>query len=79
MEWEDKLILNPGEVLVEESHRMKGSLQETDIYTYSIQNAAGENVGSVVRTDHTAIRGFARTQSVEQRDSTGTVIVDLRW
>jgi hypothetical protein len=79
MAWQDKLILNPGEKLVEESHRMKGPLQETDIYTYAILNSAGEKIGSVVRTDHTAIRGFRRTQSLEQRDSTGKVIANPTW
>lgn len=35
-----KLILNDGESIKHENHRMKGTLQETDIDTYAIQNAA---------------------------------------
>ncbi|MDE8809496.1 hypothetical protein P0C28_09495 [Aeromonas hydrophila] len=75
----DKLKLNHGDTLIQESHRSKGTLAEMDIYTYSIINAQGTKVGSVVYTDHTAIKGFRRTQSVEQRDSSGALIVDVSW
>lgn len=74
-----KLVLKEGDVLVEVGHRMKGTLQETDIYTYDVLNASGEKVGSVIHTDHTAIRGFTRTQSLEQRNSEGKLIVDTSW
>jgi hypothetical protein len=74
-----RLLLKDGETLVHENHRMKGTLQETDIDTYAILNFAGEKIGSVVHTDHTAINGFHRTQSIEQRDSSGKLVVDVRW
>ena len=76
---EDKLKLNPGETLKQTGHRSKGPLAETDIYTYSILNQTGEIVGTVTHTDHTAIKGFKRTQTVEQRDHGGNVIVDVSW
>ncbi|MBF6651035.1 hypothetical protein [Methylobacter sp. BlB1] len=75
----EKLKLNSGETLKQESHRSKGTMAETDIWTYSILDSNGNKVGSVVHTDHTSIKGFNRTQSVEQRDSDGKVIVDVSW
>ena len=75
----DKLKLNSGDQLVQESHRTKGTMAETDIWTYSIVDASGNKVGSVTHTDHTSLRGFNRTQSVEQRDESGKLIVDLTW
>ena len=74
-----KLVLKEGEVLEHVSHRMKGTLQEEDIDTYDILNASGEKVGSVTHTDHTAIRGFTRTQTIEQYNSEGKLVVDTRW
>lgn len=75
----DKLKLNDGETLVQESYRSKGTLAETDIYTYSIINAQGEKIGAVVYVGHTSIKGFHRTQTVEQRDIAGSLIGDLGW
>jgi hypothetical protein len=54
-------------------------MAEEDIYEYSILNPEGEVVGSVTRTDHTAIKGFRRTQSVRQRDNHNAVVVDETW
>ena len=54
-------------------------MAETDIWTYSIWDANGNKVGSVVYTDHTSIKGFSRTQSVEQRDANGKIVVDITW
>lgn len=75
----DKLKLNDGDTLTQESQRSKGPMAEMDISTYSIINAQGTKVGSVVYTDHTAIRGGRRTQTVKQRDSSDTLIVDVSW
>jgi hypothetical protein len=75
----DKLKLNDGDTLVPESHRSKGTMAETDIYTLSIVNSQGEKVGTVIHTDHTSINGFQRTQSVEQTDISGKLIVDTCW
>ncbi|WP_040393635.1 hypothetical protein [Cellvibrio sp. BR] len=76
---EDKLKLSAGDTLVKEGHRSKGPMAETDIWTYSIINSKGEKVGSVEYTDHTSINGFNRTQSVEQRDIDGNIIIDVSW
>lgn len=75
----EQLKLNPGESLVQESHRSKGTLAETDIWTYSIIDSKGNKVGTVVHTDHTSIKGLSRTQTVEQRDSVGKLVVDVTW
>ena len=74
-----KIKLNHGEKLERESHRSKGTLAQTDIWTYSILDVEGKKVGSVIHTDHTSIKGFQRTQSVEQRDSAGKIIVNVTW
>lgn len=71
-------ILND-ETLVEQSHKSKGSLSETDIWTYSIVNSRGEKMGTVVHEDHTSLKGFRRTQSVEQRDACGSIVVSETW
>ena len=76
---ENRLKLNQGETLKRESSRSKGTMAEMDIYTYSILDASGEKVGSVKHTDHTAIRGFQRTQTLEQRNKLGDIIVDETW
>jgi hypothetical protein len=76
---ESKLKLDQGDKLNKTNHRTKGSWQETDIYSYDILNKNGATIGTVVHTDHTAIKGFGRTQSVKQTDMSGKVIVDLSW
>jgi len=76
---ESKLKFNEGDTLKQTNHRMKGSMQETDIWTYDILNKNGETVGTIIHTDHTAIKGFGRTQTVEQKDISGKVIVDISW
>ena len=76
---ESKLKLNQGDTLKHESHRSKGSMAETDIDTYSIVNSDGDIVGSVKHTDHTSIRGFNRTQTLEQKDTSGNIVVDKSW
>lgn len=75
----DRIKLNPGETLKQEDHRSKGTMAETDIWTYTILDSSGKKVGSVVHTDHTSIKGFYRTQSVEQRDINGKIVVDVTW
>jgi hypothetical protein len=76
---ESKLKLKKGETLKQIQHRSKGPLAETDIYTYSIIDESGEVVGSVTHTDHTSINGFRRTQTVEQIDQFGNVVVKESW
>lgn len=76
---ESKLKLDQGDKLMRTNHTTKGSWQETDIYSYDILNKNGATVGTVVHTEHTAIKGFRKTQSVKQKDMSGRVIVDLSW
>lgn len=74
-----KIKISNDDMLIEQNHRTKGPLSETDIWTYSIVNSSGEQVGTVVHKDHTAIKGFRRTQSVEQRDASGKLVVSETW
>lgn len=76
---ESKLKLDQGDKLRRTNHTTKGSWQETDIYSYDILNKNGATVRTVVHTEHTAIKGFRKTQSVKQKDMSGRVIVDLSW
>lgn len=76
---QNRIKISNDEVLIEKSHRTKGPLSETDIWTYSIVNSLGEQVGTVVHEDHTSIKGFRRTQSVEQRDASGSIVVSETW
>lgn len=79
MELENKLKLNHGDKLIKVSHKMKGSLQETDIYEYNIVDQNGNIVGYVDYTDHTSIKGFQRTQSATQYDIDRKVVLDITW
>lgn len=74
-----KIKLNSGEELKRESSRSKGSMAQTDIYTYSIINSKGDVVGTVVHEEHTALNGFKRTQHVTQTDKNGKIIVQESW
>ena len=76
---ETKIRLNPGETLKSSGHRSKGPLIETDIYSYAIINKAGVEIGSVEHTDHISINGLKRSQHVVQKDSSGNVIIEVRW
>ncbi|WP_159515921.1 hypothetical protein [Acinetobacter sp. 18QD2AZ41W] len=79
MELEDKLKLNPGEKLVLVDHKMKGSLQEMDINKYNILNQKEAIVGYVDHTDHTAPKGFKRTQTAKHYDADKKLIMNITW
>jgi hypothetical protein len=76
--WKDKVKLSAGEELKFENSHSKGFMGEEDINEYSVLDSEGRVVGKVTHTDHTAVRGFKRTQTVRQTDSSGKVIVDVR-
>jgi len=76
---ENKLKLNPGEKLELLKSKSKGTLAETDIYTYSIVNQNGDVRGFVEHTDHTSIKGFKRTQSIVQKDNNGLIVIEECW
>ena len=73
-----RIKLGPGESLQHASSRTRGTWHETDETHYTIIDAAGRVVGSLVHTDHTSQRG-KRTQSIVQRDASGKVIADESW
>ncbi|MEK0269873.1 hypothetical protein WM008_09430 [Vibrio vulnificus] len=74
-----RIKLSNGEMLKRISSRTKGFMGETDITDYQIIGSEGNVVGSVVYTDHTAIRGLTRTQTVEQKDQAGNTVVSESW
>jgi len=76
---ESKLKLNKGDTLKQVNHKTKGPMQETDIWIYDILNENGATIGTVIHTDHTAIKGFGRTQTVEQKNIFGKTVVDISW
>lgn len=78
-EIKQKLKLSDGEELQLTDHEMKGSFQETDIYSYDIVGRNGEKVGTVEYRHHTAIKGFKVTQALTQKAMDGSTIVDERW
>lgn len=78
-EWKTRLVLNSGDILRMETHDRKGTVREMDIWDYSVVNSAGETVGTVHHEEHTAYRGFKRTQEVIQKDASGKVIVKEEW
>ncbi|RDZ27998.1 hypothetical protein [Lysobacter silvisoli] len=75
----DKLKLAPGETLRHENSQSKGFMGETDITNYSVLDSAGNVVGTVEHTEHTAVRGFRVSNSVVQKDSQGNVLVNTNW
>lgn len=78
-DWKSKVVLNSGEQLKHLGSKSKGFMGETDVDSYDITDAQGEVIGSVTVEDHTAVRGFRRTISVEQRDAAGKVVVSESW
>lgn len=77
--WHDKVKLKEGETLKRERSYSTGFMSEEDINEYAVLDARGTVVGKVVHTDHTAVRGFRRTQTVHQTDAEGRVLTDERW
>ena len=75
----EKLKLNLGEVLKLEKSKSKGTMGQTDVYTYSIVSSAGEIVGTVVHTDEVKLNGLNRVQSLIQKDLARNIIVDEHW
>ena len=74
-----KVKLQSGESLVLRSSTTKGTLQEMDVDNFDIVDQSGNVVGTVTYTNHTAIKGFKRTQTLLQRDSKGSVVIDESW
>lgn len=75
----DKVKLKDGETLKFVGSESKGFMAEEDINEYSVLDSQGQVVGKVIHRDHTAVKGFRRTQSVYQTDAEGKVIVDVHF
>lgn len=79
MTFKENLVLGERNSLVHKGSSVKGFMGETDVDKYDVVDQAGVKVGEVVMEDHTAVKGFVRTQRVVQWDSDGRVIVDKSW
>lgn len=77
--WRQEILLKEGEQLVHHSSRTSGFMQEEDIETFLVQAADGSSCGTVVVSDHTAVKGFKRTIHVVQKDSNSKIIFDKRY
>jgi hypothetical protein len=75
----EKIKLNPGETIRLDRAYSEGTLGQTDVERYSIVDKAGQVVGSITYTDHTALRGFKRTQSIVQKGIHGNIISEEHW
>ncbi len=77
--WKDKLVLQPGETLVNETTRTAGSLGNEDITTCDVQDSSGAIVGAVRYADVTSIKApFRRSFHLQQRSAGGASVVDER-
>lgn len=77
--WKDKILIEEDWSLQHKQSRSRGFMQEIDINEYDIVDAFSSLVGTVVVTNHTAVKGFRRTVNVEQRDKAGAVVVRESW
>ncbi|MCO7223221.1 hypothetical protein [Pleionea sp. CnH1-48] len=81
MPWRERLKnLNDGDQLIHVSHRLKGSLGQTDIDHYEIINGTGDVVGYVKLEDHTDIKA-PHTQSITltQKNENGEEVHHETW
>lgn len=76
---QEKLKLAKGETVAFVSSRSRGFASETDVSEYNVLDADGEVIGTVVFTEHTAVRGFRVTNTVVQKDAQGNVLVSETW
>lgn len=78
-DWRDGLKLAEGDTLNLLHSKSTGFMQETDVETYEIHASNGSFSGTVIFTDHTAIKGFKRTLRVVQRSTAGEILIDEAW
>lgn len=75
----ERLKLAADEELRLEASRSKGFMSETDVTDYSIIDGAGNVVGTIEFTEHTAVKGLRVTNTVVQKDADGQVVVRESW
>ena len=78
-EWRERLPLSPGETLEHVGSKQSGFMQETDEEAFRVITSDGSIVGTVTYRDHTSVRGFKRTLSLEQRDLEGRLVYESSW
>lgn len=77
--WREKVKLQQGETLVHKRSASKGFMAEEDVDEYDVLDADGKVVGQVVYTDHTAVNGFRRTQTIRQTNKDGGLVTEAKW
>lgn len=75
----DRLKLEEGHTVKLVKSREIGFMGETDVSDFEILDANGNVVGSVELSEHTAVKGFRKTNRVVQRDAQGNTVVSETW
>jgi len=78
--WQDRLMLNPGEVLRKSNGETTGNFGQFDTENYDVIDAQGQSVGTVVYSASTSLKPpFRMRYWLVQKDIAGKAIVDTRW
>jgi len=76
-DWKEAIKLREGESFHEETHKMKGTLMQTDVYEFSIIDVSGNKIGDIRVVDHTDISPpFKQSIHVKQTYDIEGVVVD---
>lgn len=75
----DKLKLEVGQTVKFVKSREIGFRGETDVSEYNVLDANGHVVGTVELSEHIAVRGFRKTNTVVQKDAQGNTLVSETW
>lgn len=75
----DKLKLEAGQTVKLVKSREIGFRGETDVSEYNVLDADGQVVGTVELSEHIAVRGFRKTNTVVQKDAQGNTVVSETW
>lgn len=76
---QDRLKLGHGDTLKQVRTREVGFMGDTDITDFVILDSEGNVVGRVEFSEHVAVNGFRRTNTVVQKDAQGNTIVSESW
>jgi hypothetical protein len=79
-QWEQKVVLRPGEWLRLVSRQTDGSLGQNEVEHYEVRDGSGTVVGTVTLSLRTSLKPPCPTSyRLEQLDLTGNMVVDSRW
>lgn len=74
-----RLILSADARVVFKERRDKGTSGQEEVFSYDVLDVNGVSIGTVAYTEHVNLNGFRQTYRLVQRDSKGTVIVNVGW